>query len=71
MVVAEVKAPANQTRRSTPEITQHITSVCGAATASVTPLTRIEEAIGEVNTIAGSIAPTVEQRGATHCGDGS
>jgi methyl-accepting chemotaxis protein len=64
VVASEVKALANQTARSTEEITRHIGEVRSATTASVAAVARIEETISEMNAIAGSIAAAVEQQGA-------
>jgi methyl-accepting chemotaxis protein len=64
VVASEVKQLATQTARSTEEIGRHIAEVRGATGASVAAVSRIEETIGEINTIAGSIAAAVEQQGA-------
>ncbi len=64
VVASEVKALANQTARSTAEITKHIGEVRAATTASVNAVARIERTIGEMDTIAGSIAAAVEEQGA-------
>jgi methyl-accepting chemotaxis protein len=64
VVASEVKALANQTARSTEEITRHIGEVRGATAASVAAVARIEETISEMNAIASSIAAAVEQQGA-------
>jgi methyl-accepting chemotaxis protein len=64
VVASEVKALANQTARSTQEITRHIGEVRAATAASVAAVARIEQTITEVNSIAGSIAAAVEQQGA-------
>jgi methyl-accepting chemotaxis protein len=58
-----VKALANQTARSTEEITRHITQVRAATGASVAAVARIEQTITEVNAIASSVAAAVEQQG--------
>jgi len=63
VVASEVKALANQTARSTEEISQHINEVRMATGASVTAVTKIEDTIGEINAIATSIAAAVEQQG--------
>ena len=60
VVASEVKALANQTARSTQEITRHIGEVRAATDASVAAVARIEQTITEVNSIAGSIAAAVE-----------
>ncbi len=64
VVASEVKALATQTARSTQEIAQHIGQVRSATSASVAAVVRIEQTIGEINAIAGSIAAAVEQQGA-------
>ncbi len=64
VVAAEVKALANQTAKSTQEITRHIGEVRAASDVSVAAVARIERTITEVNSIAGSIAAAVEQQGA-------
>jgi methyl-accepting chemotaxis protein len=63
VVASEVKALANQTARSTQEITRHIGEVRAATDASVAAVARIEQTITEVNSIAGSIAAAVEEQG--------
>jgi hypothetical protein len=64
VVASEVKALANQTARSTEEITRHIGQVRAATGASVAAVTRIEQTISEINAIASSVAAAVEQQGA-------
>jgi methyl-accepting chemotaxis protein len=64
VVASEVKQLANQTARSTEEITRHIGEVRTATGASVTAVGRIEHTISEINTIANSIAAAVEEQGA-------
>jgi methyl-accepting chemotaxis protein len=59
-----VKALATQTASSTREIARHIDEVRAATGASVAAVSRIEQTIGEVNSIAGSIAAAVEEQGA-------
>ena len=63
VVASEVKALANQTARSTQEIAQHIAEIRSATTASVGAVARIEQTIGEIDTIASSIAAAVEEQG--------
>jgi len=64
VVAAEVKQLANQTARSTEEITRHIGDVRSATSASVAAVARIEQTIGEINAISSSIAAAVEEQGA-------
>jgi methyl-accepting chemotaxis protein len=64
VVASEVKALATQTASSTREIARHIDEVRAATEASVAAVSRIEQTIGEVNSIAGSIAAAVEEQGA-------
>jgi methyl-accepting chemotaxis protein len=56
VVASEVKQLATQTARSTDEIARHIASVREATGASVAAVGHIEQTIGEINAIAGSIA---------------
>ncbi|HEY0184903.1 MAG TPA: methyl-accepting chemotaxis protein, partial [Rhodopila sp.] len=63
VVASEVKALANQTARSTQEISSHIREVRAAAGSSVAAVQRIEQMIGEMNAMAGSIAVAVEEQG--------
>jgi methyl-accepting chemotaxis protein len=64
VVASEVKQLANQTARSTEEISRHLNEVRSATSAAVTAVERIETTIGQVNAIAGSIAAAVEEQGA-------
>ncbi|WP_158922734.1 methyl-accepting chemotaxis protein [Acidisphaera sp. S103] len=64
VVASEVKALATQTARSTQEIARHIDQIRSATGVSVAAVTRIEQTITEIDTIAGSIAAAVEQQGA-------
>ena len=64
VVASEVKQLANQTARSTEEITRRIAEVRAATRASVTAVGQIEQTIGEINSIASAIAAAVEQQGA-------
>jgi len=65
VVASEVKALANQTARSTQEISRHIGLVRSATGASVSAVLRIEQTITDISAIAGSIAAAVEQQSAT------
>jgi methyl-accepting chemotaxis protein len=64
VVASEVKALATQTARSTQEIAQHIAEVRNATGVSVAAVMRIEQTIGEIDAIAGSIAAAVDEQGA-------
>ena len=64
VVASEVKQLANQTARSTEEITRHINEVRAATGASVAAVGNIERTITEIDAIASSIAAAVEQQGA-------
>jgi methyl-accepting chemotaxis protein len=64
VVASEVKQLANQTARSTEEITRHITEVRSATGESVAAVSNIERTITEIDAIAGSIAAAVEEQGA-------
>ncbi len=64
VVASEVKALATQTARSTQEIAEHIAQVRSATGVSVAAVVRIEQTIGEIDAIAGSIAAAVEEQGA-------
>ncbi len=65
VVASEVKALATQTASSTKEIARRIDEVRAATGVSVCAVGRIEHTIGEINTIAGSIAAAVEDQGTT------
>jgi methyl-accepting chemotaxis protein len=64
VVANEVKQLANQTARSTDEITRQIGEVRAAAGASVAAIGGIERTITEIDGIDSSIAAAVEQQGA-------
>ena len=64
VVASEVKQLASQTARSTSEIAGHIGAIRAATTDSVASVQHIEQTIGEINAIAGSIAAAVAQQGA-------
>ena len=66
VVANEVKLLANQTARSTAEITRQIDEVRVAAGASVDAVGGIERTIMEVDTIDSSIAAAVERAGGGH-----
>ena len=64
VVAGEVKQLANQTARSTDEISRRIHDVRAATVTSVATVARIERTIDEIHGIAGSIAAAVEEQGA-------
>jgi methyl-accepting chemotaxis protein len=64
VVASEVKSLATQTAKSTEEIGRHIAEVRAATGESVVAVRHIEQTIGEINAIAGSIAAAVEEQGA-------
>jgi methyl-accepting chemotaxis protein len=64
VVAAEVKQLATQTARSTSEISDHISAVRSATGLCVDSVTRIEQTIGDISAIAGSISVAVEHQGA-------
>lgn len=64
VVAGEVKQLANQTARSTDEISRRIHDVRAATATSVATVARIEQTIDEIHGIAGSIAAAVEEQGA-------
>jgi methyl-accepting chemotaxis protein len=64
VVASEVKQLANQTARSTEQITRHISEVRAATGASVTAVGNIERTITEMDAISSSIAAAVEEQGA-------
>ena len=64
VVASEVKQLANQTARSTEEITRHIAEVRGATGEAVAAVSNIERTITEIDAIAGSIAAAMEEQGA-------
>ena len=64
VVASEVKQLAAQTAHSTEAITRHLGEVRAATAESVAAVNRIEQTIGEVDAIAGSIATAVEEQGA-------
>lgn len=63
VVAGEVKQLANQTARSTQEITGDIAEVRTATAGAADAVQRIESTIGEMDSIASSIAAAVEQQG--------
>jgi methyl-accepting chemotaxis protein len=64
VVASEVKQLANQTARSTTEITQMVTAVRNATDKTAASVARIVGTVGEIEEISTSIAAAVEQQGA-------
>jgi len=65
VVANEVKTLANQTARSTEEITRSIAAVRSGTAQAVETVLRIEQTMEEVHGIAGSIAAAVEEQGSS------
>jgi methyl-accepting chemotaxis protein len=63
VVAAEVKSLANQTAKATEEISNHISGMQDATRESVAAIKQIGETIGQISSIASSIAVAVEQQG--------
>jgi methyl-accepting chemotaxis protein len=63
VVAAEVKSLANQTAKATEEISNHISGMQDATQESVAAIKQIGETIGQISSIASSIAVAVEQQG--------
>ncbi len=67
VVAGEVKNLANQSGKATDEIRQQIASVQSAARATVDVIRNISGTIGQINTIAATVADAVQSQGlATH-----
>ncbi|HLN25671.1 MAG TPA: methyl-accepting chemotaxis protein [Patescibacteria group bacterium] len=67
VVAGEVKNLANQTARSTEEITRQITEIRSVTAEAVAAMRAMGEAVGEIDEVAGAIAVAVEEQGAaTH-----
>jgi methyl-accepting chemotaxis protein len=64
VVASEVKSLANQTAKATEEISAQITAVQNVTKEAVEAIQRIGGTIGEVSTVATSIASAVEEQGA-------
>ena len=64
VVASEVKSLANQTAKATGDISQQIAEIQGATTQAVQAIEAIASTIGELSSIAASIAAAVEQQGA-------
>jgi methyl-accepting chemotaxis protein len=64
VVAAEVKSLANQTAKATDEISNHISGMQDATQESVAAIKQIGATIGQISTIASSIASAVQQQGA-------
>ncbi len=64
VVASEVKSLASQTAKATDEISNHISGMQQATAESVAAIKEIGATIGQISTIASSIAGAVEQQGA-------
>jgi methyl-accepting chemotaxis protein/aerotaxis receptor len=64
VVAGEVKNLANQTARSTEEITRQIAEIQGVTEAAVAAVAQIGKTIDEIDHIAGSIAGAMEEQSA-------
>ena len=64
VVASEVKSLANQTAKATEEISAQIVAVQNVTKDAVDAIKRIGGTIGEVSTVATSIASAVEEQGA-------
>ncbi|HEU5274002.1 MAG TPA: HAMP domain-containing methyl-accepting chemotaxis protein [Xanthobacteraceae bacterium] len=64
VVAAEVKSLANQTAKATGDISSQIGAIQEVAEKAVQAMRRIGGTIGEVNSVAASIASAVEEQGA-------
>jgi methyl-accepting chemotaxis protein len=62
IVAAEVKSLANQTAKATDEISSHILGMQGATHESVAAIKEIGATIGQISTIASTIASAVSQQ---------
>jgi methyl-accepting chemotaxis protein len=64
VVASEVKSLASQTAKATDKISSHIAGMQGATVESVAAIKEIGATIGQISTIATSIASAVEEQGA-------
>ncbi len=64
VVAQEVKALANQTARSTEEITRQIAEIQTATDSAVGSVSEIGHTIGEISSIGGAIAAAIEEQSA-------
>ncbi|GJD56113.1 methyl-accepting chemotaxis protein [Methylobacterium dankookense] len=64
VVASEVKVLAGQTAKATEEVGAHITAIQAATAEAVAALRQIDQTIGAINEISGTIAATVEQQAA-------
>jgi methyl-accepting chemotaxis protein len=64
VVASEVKTLAGQTAKATDEISSHIAGMQDATKESVAAIKQIGGTIGQISSIAASIATAVEQQGA-------
>jgi methyl-accepting chemotaxis protein len=62
IVAAEVKSLSSQTAKATDEISSHIAGMQGATAESVAAIKEIGQTIGQISTIASSIATAVAQQ---------
>ena len=66
VVASEVKALAQQTAKATEEISQQVSGIQTATSASVAAIEEIGATIGQMSDIAATIAATVEEQGAAN-----
>ncbi len=64
VVASEVKALAQQTARATEEVGGHIAAIQAATAEAITAIRQIDETIGAMNEISGTITETIEQQAA-------
>ncbi|MFK9866752.1 methyl-accepting chemotaxis protein, partial [Escherichia coli] len=64
VVAAEVKELANQTSRTTEEISGQISEIQAVASQAVTAIAAITSRVTEMNAVTTSIAAAVEEQGA-------
>ena len=62
VVAQEVKNLANQTARSTEEITRQISEIQSVTASAVTAVAEIGETIGEIDRVSGAIAAAMEEQ---------
>ena len=64
VVASEVKSPANQTAKATEEVSAQSAAVRGVTQEAVRTIKQIRGTIDEVNSVATTIAASVEEHGA-------